>query len=441
MNKPSTCLASALLLFALSFRATARIDFTDAILLKDDAITNLTSATINEWPLLEEGLRFAFQTDDKNRAVWMGGNRDLRNLDVRALGFPVYEAQAAFHPQSGALTSVELVLFSRGDVTVAGGGANEFGELLAEAVHNQSAFRELCTRAKSPIETAFGKPTQSNVRRPVKNHEQRQLLWKTVRGNVLLSVGRTKGGDSFRGEYIRVTISPPAEQEASRPQSGSRPIGMGDAGKTTARSSDLTKNIVREEDGTVFIDNIPMVDQGDKGYCTVATIERIVRYFGGATSQHELAQLMNTGDGGGTGVGYNQYVSPAVCKRFGFKQEKVPFRIPETEDILRKYNSIATVKIPKKTPNFLEVADKDTLHKAVSGMRECRDFISAVRKHADKGEPLLWSVPGHTRLIVGYNEKSSRILYSDSWGGGHERKEMSAAEALLMTQICFAVHP
>lgn len=441
MKTTSTLLAFPLLVFALAARAAGAIDFTDAVLLRDDSITNLTSATINDWPLLEESLRFSFQTEDTSRAVWMGGNRDHRHLDVRALGFPVYEAQAAFHPQTGSLASIELVLFSRGDVTMAGGGNDEMGALLSRAVHNNSVFRDLCTKAKEPIEAAFGKPSMSNVRKPVKDHEQRQLLWNRPQGNVLLSVGRTKQGDSFRGEYIRVTFCPPKKQDSAGPLSRPRPAGMPDAGKTTARASDLTKNVIREEDGTAFIDNIPMVDQGDKGYCTVATIERIVRYFGGSTSQHELAQLMNTGDGGGTGVGYSQYVSPAVCKRFGFKQEKVVFRTPATEDIIRKYNAIAAVKVSKKTPNFLEVADKETLYKAVSGMRECRDFVASVRKHVDKGEPLLWSIPGHTRLIVGYNEKASRILYSDSWGAGHERKEMSAAEAVLMTQICFAVHP
>jgi hypothetical protein len=37
-----------------------------------------------------------------------------------------------------------------------------------------------------------------------------------------------------------------------------------------------------------------MVDQGDKGYCVVASVERVMRYYGAAVDQHELAQVANS---------------------------------------------------------------------------------------------------------------------------------------------------
>ena len=39
------------------------------------------------------------------------------------------------------------------------------------------------------------------------------------------------------------------------------------------------KNVKTEENGDVWIDNIPMVDQGPKGYCAPATFERAMRYM------------------------------------------------------------------------------------------------------------------------------------------------------------------
>jgi hypothetical protein len=37
-----------------------------------------------------------------------------------------------------------------------------------------------------------------------------------------------------------------------------------------------------------------MVDQGEKGYCVVASVERVLRYYGGTVDQHELAQIANS---------------------------------------------------------------------------------------------------------------------------------------------------
>ena len=46
--------------------------------------------------------------------------------------------------------------------------------------------------------------------------------------------------------------------------------------------------------GDVKLRDLPMVDQGDKGYCVVASVERVMRYYGAAVDQHELAQVANS---------------------------------------------------------------------------------------------------------------------------------------------------
>jgi hypothetical protein len=78
-----------------------------------------------------------------------------------------------------------------------------------------------------------------------------------------------------------------------------------------------------------------------------------------------------------------------------------------------------------------------------------------VQSHVDDGVPLLWSVMlgivpeqkapqgfgGHMRLIIGYNSKSSEILYSDSWGPGHELKRMPAVDAWTITTGLNTIEP
>ncbi|MEY2906479.1 MAG: hypothetical protein RLZZ408_950, partial [Verrucomicrobiota bacterium] len=47
-----------------------------------------------------------------------------------------------------------------------------------------------------------------------------------------------------------------------------------------AAKAALSKRVARRENGDVLITDLPMVDQGRKGYCVPATLERILRYYG-----------------------------------------------------------------------------------------------------------------------------------------------------------------
>lgn len=53
-------------------------------------------------------------------------------------------------------------------------------------------------------------------------------------------------------------------------------------------------------DGDVVIPDGPMVDHGPKGYCAVATTERMMRYYGMDVDQHEIAQLAGSQAKAGT---------------------------------------------------------------------------------------------------------------------------------------------
>ena len=82
-------------------------------------------------------------------------------------------------------------------------------------------------------------------------------------------------------------------------------------------------------------------------------------------------------------------------------------------------------------------------------------FLQVVQDHIDQGIPVLWSVmlgivpearapkviSGHMRLIIGYDVGTGEILYSDSWGPGHELKRMAAADAWTITTSLNTIEP
>ena len=82
-------------------------------------------------------------------------------------------------------------------------------------------------------------------------------------------------------------------------------------------------------------------------------------------------------------------------------------------------------------------------------------FRKQIRDNIDTGTPLLWALQvgvfpergipqqggGHMRLVIGYNSKTDEILYTDSWGPGHEFKRMSAANAYTATMHLITLKP
>ena len=441
---------------AVSSAAAADVDFSDAVLFKDDAMAALTAETINSWAALAGRVKFTFQGEGKDRAVWLGGNRDRSRSDVRAFDFPVYEAQAAFKPDGGPLAQLELVLFSRGDVVQSGAKGGPLASQISAAVHDDKAFKALCAVVNGKLVAAFGQPLEPKPRNTSRmpGHDQRQFRWKAPAGYAMLSVGLTEETGKkgvFRGEYIRLAVRPADASDAAKQLAAPNR----NEAKVTANRADLTANVKREADGLVYVDGIPMVDQGDKGYCAVATMERLIRYYGGTASQHELAQLFNTGDGGGTRVrldrhgNVDQFVDDRICRQFGFSQRAVDFDKPDSERLVKAYNRKAAVKLDydkKKVKDsdfdkLLARADKATLQSVVADEGACKRFIPKIKPYIDKGVPLVWMIPGHIRLLIGYNEKTGEIAYPDTWGKGHELKKMSLAEAFMETEALIAVRP
>lgn len=63
-----------------------------------------------------------------------------------------------------------------------------------------------------------------------------------------------------------------------------------------------------------------------------------------------------------------------------------------------------------------------------------KKWFRDIYKNIDAGVPVLWAIPGHMRMIMGYNEQDGVIYYSDTWGAGHEKKKMTNLKAYMITQ-------
>ncbi|MDQ2867835.1 MAG: hypothetical protein M3R59_05400, partial [Verrucomicrobiota bacterium] len=180
-----------------------------------------------------------------------------------------------------ALASVQLSIYNRGD----SGDLTkvEFDDLVA---HSKLALTRITN--VSPIErgTDNGSAVQSQG-----------LIWATPASRFLLEWSDTPANQSkliaYRAEFIRLRVTPQSQRPKTffEEQREKSMLAAGASQARTVRAAELPARVLREPDGTECIPDIPMVDQGAKGYCVTAATERVLRYYGVEVDQNELAQI------------------------------------------------------------------------------------------------------------------------------------------------------
>ena len=249
-----------------------------------------------------------------------------------------------------------------------------------------------------------------------------------------------------RTEYIRLML---AANQAD--------LETGGVGDKLAKK-DLKAAVVHEEDGTVWIKGIPMVDQGGKGYCVPATVARVFSFYGmDGVDMHTLAAICNTKTDGGTSLREMSEGLKKIGRRYHVKIKPLGGSM-EHYKFIKDYNSAAKRKDLSELlggEHWWDGIDPDTwLAVRAKKKWDVSRWVSSWRPCIDAGIPILWSVFAsgmytddgglggpHMRLLIGYNEKKGTVVYSDSWGAGAARRTMKAAEAFSVTSSTNIIKP
>lgn len=232
-----------------------------------------------------------------------------------------------------------------------------------------------------------------------------------------------------------------------------------------ARRRDLVSNRVEKPNGDTYVQGVPMVDQGRKGYCAVASAERVFRYYGLPVDQHAMAQIAESSARGGTNPSTMIDALKKVAGRtktrllvlYEIEGRKVSSEVKAYNRLVKKNKAGKT--FPEEGyfsyQQFLSLCHAPSLREVRAKGTAFDRFKKQIRDYIDLGTPLLWALQvgvfpekgipqsggGHMRLIIGYNEKKDEIIYTDSWGPGHEFKRMSAANAFTSTMHLITLKP
>ena len=282
--------------------------------------------------------------------------------------------------------------------------------------------------------------------------------WRMPGMNITL---RWSVSDRNTPEYILLIFQPPAD--------GGDTL-RGEI-KTRNSARNLRQNLQRDPDGTVYL-LVPMVDQGAKGYCAAATVARVLNYYGADVDQHLIAQLAKSDAQAGTGIGEILNNLDKAQSRLGIRVKTYCSCLLNYNDwmnFIKEYNKfVRKNKIPEVdlkqcyvkerggkifSPALaMRQMDRQTMNRVRALDKNARDtFFRQIRESIDMGLPLCWTTmviapdrgaPGlHMRLITGYHPATGAVVYSDSWGAGHEKKVMSGTEAWGVTRHLFGILP
>lgn len=390
----------------------------------------------------------------KDTGVIRRANFGFQTLKLKAFGSLTVE-EVVFTFKGGKLSEVALMPWSKGDSQNADISEADFNKVV-------EAWTAELDKVVAPTHKDRGRDTASAARA-----ERRMWMGKDTLAQLEYSggkerirdpyTGRERTGVNFKGEFVRLRLLPKPDSLIG--------LDASTGGDVSVRRRDLVGSVVRDPSGDVVIPGIPMVDQGDKGYCAVATAARVLNYYGVPADQHEMAQVSGSQAGGGTNPDEMEDAMKKLSGKYGTRFTTIldlDYNSRKYKSFMRKYNTAAK-KLGKKeldTDNFIYFfggLDPEVLRE-VNGKGVTFDkFMKEVKENIDAGVPVMWALQlgmfpengekarqaggGHMRLIIGYNSTKDEIIFSDSWGAGHEKKRMAAPDASAATMGLYLLKP
>lgn len=191
------------------------------------------------------------------------------------------------------------------------------------------------------------------------------------------------------------------------------------------------ERINRRPNGDVILDQIPMVDQGPKGYCVPATFERYLRYAGIPADMYELAANGGTDFGGGTTFQDMARSLDRFVRRQGRRLEQVPLKLTAAgvARYLDEGRPVIWGLYSTDAFNALTNANTKDRQQAPDSLK-WKPVLTAAQLASVKPEP----DRGHACLIIGYNRTTNEVAVSDSWGPDFQERWVPAAAAQKVSQ-------
>jgi len=207
----------------------------------------------------------------------------------------------------------------------------------------------------------------------------------------------------------------------------------GKAGRVTDADlkAELKTRVVRRDNGDVVVTGIPMIDQGQKGYCVPTTWARYLRYMGIPADEYVLANAAQTQKGGGTST-----VQMLAAVTQMVKQNRRTIKILTGRITLNQVAKYIDDGLPIMWSMYsvgpFEGAGQPADRMGNESPEAWKQSLKTARKAAQQLKPT--PETRHICMIIGYNPRTDEIATSDSWGMRHAEKWYTLDEVQAVSQ-------
>ena len=344
---------------------------------------------------------------EESRTATLGSYRLYPKKEMTVLG--AHPHSLAFYAEKGKVTQVSMVFANRGDRA------------------SKSEMENDAKAIEAALKPVLGEPTQAYFGQTKKiRYKVKRWNWKNHA--ILLEMPPET--------YVGVRIMPLEMADHEGRAEGI--ISYGQLRDT------LGQRVQRRPNGDVVVGEIPMVDQGPKGYCVPATLERYLRYLGIQADMYVLALAGETRIGGGTSANLMLENVEALARRNGRRFDQLT--MPMTPSNLAKYidkgfplmwcifvDMDLEKKITVRAKERAKVTDWNAWVEQLKSARGVRKIGPRhIKSSSENGDAEVNNA--HMRMIIGYNARTKEVAISDSWGKFAEERWVTVEEADAMSQ-------
>lgn len=215
------------------------------------------------------------------------------------------------------------------------------------------------------------------------------------------------------------------------------PTERADQGGQSKRLSDVAirermkNSVVRRPNGDVLVSNLPMIDQGPKGFCVPATYTRVLLYSGVPADLYVLALMGKTGLGGGTSIASMENSVRSLAAAYGRSISSVSpsLDLPRLQSYFEKgipliWAMYIDPELDRDLTARMQIRPSTQAASWRESLEPKRKAVRNLRKNPDNA---------HVCLLIGCNRETQELATSDSWGPEFAERWITVEEARALS--------
>ena len=367
-------------------------------------------ADYNLWDDSESDVAKRLKIPNESKTSYQVIYRAYTGGKSKVLDEPCYSF--ALFGNTANVTEISIVFANKGDLEGLAHDVSNTNQVQQEALSTYQSKISIATiNIEKKLTSLLRKPKTQSFGEGDKNTVETVKRWNVKGHAILLSAPLN--------EYAAVKIVPTKVADA---------FGKIDHLSDEDVKERMQSSLVHRENGDVIIKNIPMIDQGPKGYCVPATWARYFNYIGIPVDMYLLAMAGNTGVGGGTSI---ETMVKNVNRIIERNNRRMKF--DKRRSLIKYIDEYIDRGVPIMWPVHVnkefyvnKINERTEERKKVKNFSDWKKKLRPYRSAAKK---LKGNYDGaHVCMIIGYNKKTREIATSDSWGEKFNERWMTEEE-------------